>query len=109
MYQLAAIAFIVAVAGGATYLAMRPTVASRAGLEDLLHNSGAYSGSNVKAIECDDHVVIGVEGAHYHCQVTDNRGDVDHLSCAIFRTGSFKCDVADVDRSHATRSVDSWD
>jgi len=109
MYQLAAIVFIVAVAGGAGYLAMRPTVASSAGLEDLLHNSKAYGGSNIQTIECDDHVPIGVEGAHYHCQVTDVRGDVDHLACAIFRTGSFKCDVDDVDRTHAARAVDSWD
>lgn len=109
MYSIAAIAFIVAAAGGAGYLAQRPTIGSSEGLAQLLHDSKAYGGSNITAITCDDDVPIGVDGARYHCAATDDRGAVDHLACAIFRTGSFKCDVDDVDRSHATQPANSWD
>lgn len=90
MYQTVAIAFIVAATGGGLYLAARPTIASSAGLEQVLMDSKAY-GSGYKAYHCEDHVPIGVEGARYKCDVTPDDGDVQHLSCAIYRTGTFLC------------------
>ena len=109
MYSIAAIAFIVAAATGAGYLAQRPTLGTNEGLAQLLHDSKAYGGTNIKTITCDDEVPIGVDGARYHCTATDDRGVVDHLACNIFRTGSFKCDVEDTDRSHVAPGVNSWD
>jgi hypothetical protein len=94
MYQTAAIAFIVVAAAGGAYLAQRPTIASSAGLEQVLRDSKGW-GSGYTAYACDDHVPIGVEGARYHCSVTTASGDVERLSCAIYRSGSFLCKADD--------------
>jgi hypothetical protein len=96
MYQTVAIAFIAVIGAAGLYVGVRPTVASSAGLEQVLKDSKAY-GSGYSAYHCDDNVPIGVEGARYHCVVTKDGGDVEHLACAIYRTGMFKCTDDDAD------------
>ena len=110
MYQLAALVFIAVAGAGAGYLAQRPTIASNEGLALVVHEMSTYKDLEDVTITCDDNVPIGAEGARFACSVTNHHGDVDHLACTIYRTGSIACPADKTERSHsAPKSGDTWE
>lgn len=81
------IAFIVVVAAVAGYASRRPTYASGTVLADDLLKAN----SKVLAkLTCDDHVLIGVDGATFWCQATFQTGAQRRLHFALARTGAIK-------------------
>jgi hypothetical protein len=85
--RLAAIGFIILVAGAALYAGLRPTVAHGDVLAaDLVKaNPGVLS-----TMVCDAEVPIGLDGATFWCDAVFVHGPPRRLHFSIARTGAIK-------------------
>lgn len=84
--SLAVLLFIGAVAAGALYAAQRKTFAKGSVLAaDLVEANPA----TVRAMQCDDHVEIGVNGASFSCRAEFVNGLVERLQLTMDRSGTF--------------------
>lgn len=83
--SLAVLAFIGAVAAGALYAAQRKTFARGSVLAaDLV----AANPTTLRAMECEDGVEIGVDGATFSCRAEFKNGLVEQLQLTMDRAGA---------------------
>lgn len=90
---LATLAFIAAAAGGAVYLARRPTVISGEVMAtDLL---GQLEQRGISKVRCDPEIPIGVAGAVFRCEVHGTDGSTASIEYTMDRAGSLSGKVLD--------------
>jgi hypothetical protein len=82
--SLAVLAFIAAVATGALYAAQRKTIARGSVLAaDIV----AANPTTLRAMQCEDGVEIGVNGATFSCHAEFKNGLVEELELTMDRAG----------------------
>jgi hypothetical protein len=75
MRRFATVGFIAAVAAGAVYLGLRPTIARGDVMAERLRESGVH------AVRCDPEIPITPSGAVFECDLEMGNG----LTTAVFR------------------------
>lgn len=107
----ATLAFIAAAAGGALYLAQRPTIASgavmAADLQDMLASHG------ITAVTCDQDIPIGKAGAVFVCDIAASDGSTAKIQYTMDREGRLAAKPLDStgptqDRPRVPSSGDPW-
>ena len=84
--SLAVLLFIGGVAAGALYAAQRKTIAKGKVLAaDLVEANKA----TVRAMECDDRVEVGLDGATFSCRAELKNGLVERIELTMDRAGVF--------------------
>ena len=102
MRTLLVFLFIAGVGGAAIYAARRPTVASGDVLGALLTDSNkAY----VRAMHCDPHIPIGVDGAHFFCTAILKDGERPRLEFVMDRNGQIQQQTS---HQRVKRTSDPW-
>ncbi len=82
--SLAVLAFIGLVAAGALYAAQRKTIARGSVLAaDIV----AANPTTLRAMECDDGVEIGMNGANFSCRAEFKNGLVEQIELTMDRAG----------------------
>lgn len=88
--SLAILLFIGGVGAAALYAAQRKTIARGSVLAaDLVEANKA----TVRAMECDDHVEVGIDGAKFSCRAEFKNGLVERLELTMDRAGMFHTDT----------------
>ncbi len=104
--SLGVIVFIAIVGATGVYLANRPTVARG----EVLAADVLKSNPNVKALDCDTHVPIGMGGGKFSCHAEFKNGDRARFVFAIDRIGPITV-VDQAERTTAPRvkkTADPW-
>ena len=84
--SLAVLLFIGVVAAGALYAAQKKTIAKGSVLAaDIVEANKA----TVRAMQCDDNVEIGLDGASFSCRAEFVNGLVERLQLTMDRAGTF--------------------
>jgi hypothetical protein len=83
MRSLLAIIFIGAVAAGAGYLARRPTIARG----DVIAADLMTKNAQLRSVECDPQIPIGVDGARFSCVVELKAGGAQRVALELDRSG----------------------
>ena len=103
--SLAVLAFIAVVAAGALYAAQRKTLARGSVLAaDIV----AANPATLRAMQCDDHVEIGVSGAAFSCRAEFKNGLVEQVRFTMDSEGDIHPDTSTPAESHE-RSADPWE
>jgi hypothetical protein len=84
--SLAVLLFIGVVAAGALYAAQRKTFAKGSVLAADIVEANP---TTVRAMECDDDVEIGVNGASFACRAEFKNGLVERIQLTMDRAGAF--------------------
>jgi hypothetical protein len=104
--SLGVIVFIVIVGATGVYLANRPTVARG----EVLAGDLVKSNPNVKALDCDKHVPLGMVGGKFSCDAEFKNGDRARFVFSIDRNGTITV-VDQGERTTAPRvkkTADPW-
>jgi hypothetical protein len=97
--RMLAIAFIAAIAGGATYLARRPTIArGDVVAADLL----AKNKDTIRTLVCDPEIPITVMGAQFSCEAELLSGERKRLQLELDRSGNVR------EVGEAAPAADPW-
>ena len=84
--SLAVLLFIGGVAAAALYAAQRKTIAKgRVLAADIVEANKA----TVRAMECDDDVEVGIDGAKFSCRAEFTSGLVERIQLTMDRAGMF--------------------
>jgi hypothetical protein len=103
-----ALLFVATVAGGAAYVAQRPTVADgkvlAADLLDAIRDQG------ITEVTCDDEAPVGWSGMEFRCHVAAKDGSTAVVRYTVDCAGSFKGKVEDGTRPTRPHpaGVDPW-
>jgi hypothetical protein len=93
------IAFIATIAGGAAYLAQRPTIAHGDVMAaDLL----AKNKATIRALACDPEIPITVTGARFSCEAELANGEHKRLQLELDRSGAIR------EVGEAAPAADPW-
>ena len=103
--SLAVVAFIALVAAGALYAAQRKTLARGSVLAaDIV----AANPTTLRAMECEDGVEIGIEGATFSCRAEFKNGLVEQIQLTMDRAGAIH-PRDDRPSAPLEKSSDPWD